>query len=329
MTQITGIHHVTCIAGDPQENLDFYTGVLGMRMVKKSVNQDVPDTYHLFFADADGHPGADLTFFPWPQMPKVRPGVGLSVEVSLAIPAGTLDYWSKRLADHDVASRLPELRRKERALPFTDPHGLEVALVETSDTREFTSWDKSPVPSDKQILGLHSVRLWERDLTPTEAFLTNVLGFKAVGEENGWHRFALGKGGSGEHLDIRALPDENRGAWGVGAIHHVAWRVPDEQTQLAVQARVAAAKRRPTDVIDRFWFKSVYFLEPGGVLFEVATDGPGFTADEDLATLGEKLVLPPWLESSREEIEAALPPLSGGGRREAGGGKREALRAKH
>jgi glyoxalase family protein len=310
MTEITGIHHVTCIAGDAQENLDFYTGTLGMRMVKKSVNQDVPDTYHLFFADADGHPGTDLTFFPWPQMPAMKAGIGLSMEVSLAVPAGTLDYWSARLREHGVQASAVEMRLGERVLPLTDPHGLHVALVETSDAREFTPWDKSPVTAGKQILGLHSVRLWERDLDLTSAFLTNVLGFKAAGEEDGWHRFAVGKGGSGAHLDVRALPDEHRGAWGVGAIHHVAWRVPDERAQLIMQSRVAAARRRPTEVIDRFWFKSVYFLEPGGVLFEIATDGPGFTADEELEALGEKLVLPPWLEPMRSEIESALPPLS-------------------
>ena len=310
MNEISGIHHVTCIAGDAQENLDFHTNVLGMRMVKKSVNQDVPDTYHLFFADAEGHPGADLTFFPWPRMPKVKPGVGLSMEVSLAIPSGTQPYWADRLAANGTTARAPEVRFGERVLPFSDPHGLQVALVETRDTREFTPWDKSPVPEEKQILGLHSVRVWERDLADSAAFLTEVLGFTAAGKEDSWHRFALGAGGSGAHLDIRELPNENRGVWGVGAIHHVAWRVADETAQLAVRARVAAARRRPTDVIDRFWFKSVYFLEPGGVLFEVATDGPGFTADEDLETLGEKLVLPPWLEPQRKEIEDGLPPLS-------------------
>ena len=310
MSQIEGIHHVTCIAGDAQENLEFYTGVLGMRMVKRSVNQDVPDTYHLFYADAAGHPGADLTFFPWPRMPSGKAGTGLAMEVSLAIPAGSLDYWSRRLREHGVSPAKPETRHGERALPFADPHGLQVALVETADARDFTPWDKSPVPPRTQIIGLHSVRLWERDLAATAEFLTGVLGFRPAAEERGWHRFVLGSGGSGAHLDIRELPDRERGAWGVGAIHHVAWRVPDEEVQLAMRASVQSARRRPTEVIDRFWFKSVYFLEPGGVLFEIATDGPGFTADEDLETLGEKLVLPPWLEVQRTQIEAALPPLS-------------------
>jgi len=309
VNEITGIHHVTCIAGDAQENLDFYTGVLGMRMVKKSVNQDVPNTYHLFFADADGHPGADLTFFPWPSMPKMKEGVGLSMEVSLAIPPGTMAFWKHRLAEHGVAVQDHETRFGEQALPFRDPHGLHVVLIETSDAREFTPWDKSPVPAEKQVLGLHAVRLWERDLASTVEFLTGVLGFTAAGTEGPWHRYVLGGGGSGAHLDVRELPRENRGSWGLGAIHHVAWRVPDERSQLAVQARVKEARRRPTEVIDRFWFKSVYFLEPGGVLFEIATDGPGFTADESLDALGESLVLPPWLEPQRAEIEAGLPAL--------------------
>lgn len=309
MNEITGIHHVTCIAGDSQENLDFYTGTLGMRMVKRTVNQDVPDTYHLFYADAEGHPGTDLTFFPWPAMPPVTPGIGLSMEVALAVPAGTLDFWTERLRGAGVTMQPVETRRGERALPFTDPHGLPLALVETADPREFTPWDRSPVAPAQQVLGLHSVRLWERELGRTAEFLTKVLGFRADGDEGGWHRFSVGRGGSGAHLEVRELPERARGAWGVGAVHHVAWRVADDDAERAVQARVAAAHRRPTDVIDRFWFKSVYFLEPGGVLFEIATEGPGFTADEELSRLGETLVLPPWLEASRDTIEADLPPL--------------------
>jgi glyoxalase family protein len=310
MSTITGIHHITCIAGDPQENVDFYTGTLGMRLVKRSVNQDVPDTYHLFYADGEAHPGADLTFFPWPKMPPVQQGIGLAVEVSLAIPAGSLEYWEDRLAAAAANTGDREVRHGERTLRLTDPHGLELALVETSDAREFTPWAQSPVPAAHQIRGLHAVRLWERDLAHTVGFLVETLGFVSVGEEHGWHRYAVNGGGSGRHLDIRALPNEVRGQWGTGGIHHVAWRVPDDEAELALQETLARAKRRPTEVIDRFWFKSVYFLEPGGVLFEIATDGPGFTVDEDLATLGEHLVLPPWLEPHRREIEDALPPLA-------------------
>src|SRR4051794_29232352 len=175
MNEISGIHHVTCISGDAQENLDFYTNVLGMRMVKRSVNQDAPDTYHLFYADADGHPGADITFFPWPGMPEGKPGYGLSMEVSLAVPEGSLGFWKERLAANATEST-DETRFGERLIAFVDPHGLHVALVETKDKREFTPWLKSPVPADKQILGLHSVRLWERDLDATITFLETVMG---------------------------------------------------------------------------------------------------------------------------------------------------------
>jgi glyoxalase family protein len=310
--EITGLHHVSCISGDAQENLSFYTGVLGMRMVKRSVNQDSPDTYHLFYADGLGTPGTDLTFFPWPTMPPVKPGIGLSMEVSLAVRTGSLDWWAKRLGEHGTTPDAIELRHGERALPFMDPHGVKVALVETADAREFTPWRDSPVPVERQVVGLHAVRLWEHSLELTGNFLVQVLGFRAVGAENGWHRFAVGTGGSGAHLDIRELPDQRRGAWGVGAIHHVAWRVPDVAAELRVREHLAAARRRPTEVIDRFWFKSVYFMEPGGVLFELATEGPGFAVDEDPAHLGESLVLPPWLEPQRAEIEAGLPMLEYG-----------------
>jgi glyoxalase family protein len=310
MADITGIHHVTAITGDAQTNLDFYTEVLGMRLVKKTVNQDVPDTYHLFYADASGHPGTDLTFFPWPDSPMLQAGVGLAMEVALAVPLQSLAFWSERLAQRGVRTGGIERRRHEQALLLYDPFGFEIALVATGDSREFTTWDNSSVPAEHQILGLHSVRLWERDLALTQRFLVDVLGFSPMGEENGWHRYGVQGGGSGKHLDIRELPVEQRGRWGIGGIHHVAWRVPDDATELAVRKRIALAHRRPTEVIDRFWFRSVYFLEPGGVLFEIATDGPGFTADESLATLGERLVLPPWLEPRREEIEAQLPPLT-------------------
>jgi glyoxalase family protein len=310
MSDITGIHHVTAICGDPQENLDFYTGLLGMRLVKKSVNQDAPDTYHLFYADADGNPGTDLTFFPFRHSPPGRLGVGLGVEIALAIPAGSHDYWHDRLTQHGAKIKGTESRRGDRAITLADPHGQFLALVETSDERMHRAWEKSPVPAERQILGLHAVRVWERDRAATAGLLTGVLGFTDFGEEDGWHRYGVEGGGSGKHIEVREMPNEARGTWGVGTMHHVAWRVADDAVELRVRERVAAAHRRPTEVIDRFWFKSVYFLEPGGVLFELATDGPGFTADESLEHLGEALVLPPWLEPNRQEIEASLPSLA-------------------
>ncbi len=309
MSQVHGIHHVTCIAGDAQENLDFYTGVLGMRLVKRSVNQDAPDTYHLFYADAEGHPGTDLTFFPWPQMPAGRKGVGLAVEVGLAVPDGSLAFWAERLAAAGVAVGAPERRFGETALRFTDPHGLEVALTATPETRPFAPWSGSPVPERHQVRGFHAMRLWEWNLAPTAQLLSRALGFERLGEEGGWHRFGVAGGGSGRWLEIRELPAERRGSWGPGAVHHVAFQVADEEEQLGVRRAVAEAGAHPTPVIDRFWFRSVYFKEPGGVLFELATLGPGFTVDEDPAHLGERLILPPWLEPRRREIEAVLPPL--------------------
>ena len=306
---VTGLHHITVIAGDPQENLDFYVGVLGMRLVKKTVNQDVPGTYHLFYADGAAHAGTDLTFFPWPDMAPGQAGVGLTVEVALAVPAGSLGYWTERLTRQGVETTEPGMRFGERLLTFADPHGLRLALVETKDPRDFTPWGKSVVPETHQIRGLHGVRLLERNAAPTTDFLVNTLGFQEVSEEDGWRRFALPGGLSGRVVDVKQLPTERQGTWGTGSVHHVAWRVPDDQSQLKVQDRVQRAGRHPTPVIDRFWFKSVYFKEPGGVLFEVATDGPGFGVDEPLDELGGTLVLPPWLEPKRPQIEASLQPL--------------------
>ena len=306
---VHGIHHVTCIAGDAQENLDFYVGLLGMRLVKRSVNQDDPGTYHLFFADRVGNPGTDLTFFPWPQMEPGRLGIGLTVEVSFAVPPDSLDYWRERLQQYSVEHDAPETRFGETTLAFKDVHGLQLALVETSDERQFVPWEDSPVSPEHQLRGMHSVRLWERKLDHTEKILTQRMGFVLLGAEDGWHRYGVDGGGSGKLIEIKELPEERRGQGGTGSVHHVAWRVKDSEEQMALREGIANAGLRPTPQIDRFWFKSVYYKEPGGVLFELATDGPGFDRDEDMEHLGEQLILPPWLETQRKEIEDALPQL--------------------
>ncbi len=311
MNPISGLHHITAIAGPAQENLDFYAGVLGMRLAKKSVNQDDPGTYHLFYADAAGHPGTDLTFFPWADLAPARDGHGLSTEVSLAVPPGSLSFWSARLQRHGVQMLEIETRFGQRVLPLVDPHGLRLGLTEseTSLGRPFTPWGRSPIPVEHQIRGLENARMVEHDLEPTATFLSEGLGFWKIGEEGGWTRYGLGEGRSGQYLDLRALPTARRGAWGTGGVHHLAWRMQDDAHELVVREEVTKHGAQPTPVIDRFWFKSVYFREPGGVLFELATDGPGFGVDEDHATLGESLVLPPWLEADRSAIEAALPKL--------------------
>ena len=313
MQRVNGLHHITAIAGPAQENLDFYAGVLGMRLVKKSVNQDDPGTYHLFYADAEGHPGSDLTFFPWAQMAPPRLGHGLAVEVSLEVPSASLDYWGSRLEQYGAAVGKVEGRFGDRVLPLIDPHGLKVALVESAvaPPRAFTPWDGSPVPAERQVRGLYGTRMWERDAQPTTTFLTEVLGFEHLGTENGYSRYGFADAAG--IVDIRETPEGRRGAWGVGSVHHLAWRVDDDEHQLAMRGRVESAGGHATPVIDRFWFKSVYFKEPGGVLFELATEGPGFAVDEDPSHLGETLVLPPWLEPARSGIEQALPVLAPAG----------------
>jgi glyoxalase family protein len=312
MHEVDGLHHVTAIAGPAQENLSFYVGVLGMRLVKKSVNQDDPGTYHLFYADAVGHPGTDLTFFPWPRLGPVSPGHGLSTEVALAVPPGSLDWWQQWLEGHGIACGSRGERFGEEVLPVTDPHGLKIALVASADAlgRSFTPWPGSPVPEERQIRGLDGARLEVRELAPSAAFLASALGYRELGAEGPWRRFAIAGGGSGRRLDLQETPQARRGAWGTGGIHHLAFRVADEQQQLAAREQAERAGAVPTRVIDRFWFRSVYFKEPGGVLFELATDGPGFAIDEEPERLGEALVLPPWLEEHREAIEGSLPALA-------------------
>jgi glyoxalase family protein len=306
---VHGIHHLTAIAGDAQENLNFYVGVMGMRLVKKSVNQDAPDTYHLFYADGIGTPGTDLTFFPWPDMGPGRLGTGLIVEVPFAIPKGSLKYWRARFDKLGVKYGDIETRFGETTLSFKDPHNFPLALVETDDPREFVPWEKSPVPAEHQLRGIHCVRLWEGQLAPTAKLLTESMGFTLSGSENGWSRYLVDGGGSGKIVEVKELPNEHRGSWGTGKVHHVAWRMKDSEEEMTMCGIIESAGLHPTEQIDRFWFKSVYFNEPGHVLFELATDGPGFDRDEEMEHLGEELILPPWLEPYREKIEAALPRL--------------------
>jgi len=307
---VHGLHHITAIAGPEQENLDFYAGILGMRRVKRSINQDDPGTYHLFYADAEGHPGTDLTFFPWAQMAPPRMGHGLAVEVGLEVPPDSIGWWRTRLERYGVTIAPGETRFGDRVLPLVDTHGMRVALVESARTiaRAFTPWTGSPIPPERQIRGLYGAQLWERDEAATATFITGALGFRALARENGWTRYGFDTAPG--ILDIKETPSERRGAWGVGAVHHLAWRVTDLDEELRVRRQVEEAGGRATEVIDRFWFKSVYFKEPGGVLFEIATEGPGFAVDEDPAHLGESLVLPPWFEASRPQIERVLPPLT-------------------
>src|SRR5258708_2602837 len=224
MRTVHGLHHLTAIAGPAQENLDFYAGILGMRLVKRSINQDDPSTYHLFYADAEGHPGTDLTFFPWAQMAPPRMGHGLAVEVALEVPAGSLAWWEARLEKYGVVISPIESRFGDKVLPLVDAHGMRVALTESGapHVRKFTPWDGSPIPVERQIRGLYGAQIWERQEAETAAFMTSALGFRVIGRENGWTRY--GFDASPGVVDIRETPHERRGAWGAGAVHHLAWR---------------------------------------------------------------------------------------------------------
>jgi glyoxalase family protein len=306
---VHGLHHVTSIAAAPQENLDFYVGVMGLRLVKRSVNQDAPGTYHLFYADEAGTPGTDLTFFPWPDMAPVREGSGQAREVQFGVPPGSAGWWRERLESRGFEADTPAPRFGESTLPLRDPHGHRIALVETEDERPWVPWEGATVPAERQLRGMHAVRMVVRELAPTRRVLEEVLGFEEVGEEDGWRRFGVEGGGSGRWLEIREEPDARLGRWGTGGVHHVAWQVEDDREQAALRERLVDAGLQVTPPIDRFWFRSVYFREPGGVLFELATMGPGFERDETRDALGESLILPPWLEPRRAAIESALPPL--------------------
>ncbi len=227
MARVNGLHHITAIAGPAQENLDFYAGVLGLRLVKRSVNQDDPGTYHLFYADAAGHPGTDLTFFPWTHLAPPRMGHGLAVEVGLEVPAGSLEYWAARLEQYGTRIHGREMRFGDTVLPATDPHGLKIALVESARSmrRAFTPWDESAVPPERQVRGLYGAQIWELEAAPSATFLTSVLGFERIGSENGWTRYGFSDAPG--VVDVREAKDARRGAWGVGSVHHLAWSVTD------------------------------------------------------------------------------------------------------
>jgi glyoxalase family protein len=307
---IHGIHHITAFSGDVNENIAFYTKILGLKLVKKSVNQDAPDIYHLFFADAHGSPGTDLTFFPFPRIAKAKDGYGIASEVGFAIPLKSYAYWKDRLDTLGVNKLDESIRFGEKVLSFEDPHGLQITLTATKQPMEVILWDKSEVPGEHQLRGFHTVKLKLHTLTPTQQLMTEIMGFRFVANDDKWIRYESGEGGSGTYVDIAAFPEESEGRWGYGGVHHVAWRVKDADTEVALRKKVAGFGLQPSPVIDRFWFESVYFKEPNGVLFELATDGPGFDRDEPIDKLGEELILPPWLESQREKIEAALPKIT-------------------
>jgi glyoxalase family protein len=315
MAQVLGIHHVTAIASDPQRNLDFYAGLLGLRLVKRTVNFDDPQTYHLYYGDEVGTPGSIMTFFPWPGARRGRQGARQVAVTSFAVLPGALGFWIERLLRHGVSyegplKRGPSRSQSEQVISFRDPDGLMLELVADAAAEARLAWDGAPgISREKAIHGFHGITLWVGDGETTERVLIDTLGFRTVSEEGRTRRFEVGDGGPGSFVNVRSIGGFVEGIGGAGTVHHVAWRVPDNAAQLAARERVVEAGLHPTPVIDRNYFHSVYFREPGGVLYELATNPPGFAIDEPVERLGERLMLPPQYEAQRAEIEAILPRI--------------------
>lgn len=315
MGQVRGIHHVSAIASDPQRNLDFYGGVLGLRLVKRTVNFDDPQTYHLYYGDEAGTPGGIMTFFPWPRARPGRQGTGQVAVTSFAILPGAVGFWIERLLRHGVHYQGPAKRTlsdgsTEQVISFRDHDGLMLELVASEEAESRGAWSGAPgIPREHAIHGFHHVTLWVERHEASERALVDTLGFRAVTEENGTRRYAAGDGGPGALVDVREVGGFPLGTDGAGTVHHVAWNIGDDATELALRERIVASGMRPTPVIDRMYFRSVYFREPGGVLYELATADPGFLLDEPVEQLGERLMLPPQYEARRSEIEAALPVI--------------------
>jgi glyoxalase family protein len=314
MTQVRGIHHVSTIASDPQRNIDFYAGLLGLRLVKRTVNFDDPETYHLYYGDAVGTPGNVMTFFPWPGAKPGRQGPGEVAVVSFSVAPGSIGFWLERFVRHGVKHELPTARgdggEAERVLAFRDHDGALLELVGHPAAESRPAWTEAPgIPAEHALHGFHSVTLWVERGEATERVLVDTLGFRESSERESTKRFVVGDGGPGRIVDVRSIGGFMRGAKGAGIVHHVAFEVPDDQAELEVRERAIAAGLHPTPVIDRSYFHSVYFREPGGVLYELATTPPGFAIDEPVEQLGERLMLPPQYEANRAAIEAVLPPI--------------------
>ena len=314
-TTINGIHHVTAICSSPQKNIDFYTKLLGLRLVKLTVNFDDPTTYHLYYGDEIGHPGTILTFFPWADAPKGYRGTSQAITTSFLVPENSIDYWKTRLQHNDICFKGPTKRfdDEEQVITLYDPDGLELELVAHSSAKENDErfWKKGPISYENGIRGFYSVSLLEEGYEHTSQIL-NKLGYKMIQNEGNRFRFQLENLQStagAKILDVLCLPYTPHGMIGIGTVHHIAFRTPSDENQKSIRENIIKIGLNPTPVIDRTYFHSVYFREPGGVLFEIATDPPGFTLDQKVEDLGEKLMLPQWLEPVRERLEKVLPKI--------------------
>lgn len=307
--KLTGLHHITAIASDPKQNVDFYTRVLGLRFVKKSVNQDDPGTYHLYYGDYQGAPGTILTFFPWKGLRRGRPGTGQSYATAFSIPATAIAFWTERLARLEVPTERADVRFGDTVLTLFDPDGLRLELVATTENDPREPASSGDIPREHAIRGFHGSTLALTDPTATAAVLTSPMGYRLQSASGHRARYTVGHGGPGTYVDLLTDPALPRGLNGAGTIHHVAFRTPDDPAHVEALHELSQAGLSVSPVIDRAYFKSIYYREPGGVLFEIATDQPGFAIDEPVESLGAILSLPPRLEPYRSQIEAALPAL--------------------
>ncbi len=306
---IRGIHHITAIAGDPQRNIEFYMGVLGLRLVKRTVNYDDPRAYHFYFGDEKGRPGTILTFFSWPGAHRGRKGTGQATAASFSVPERSLGSWAERLSSRGIPFNGPVPRFDEEVITLSDPDGLALELVERAGERADDPGTDGPIPPSLAIRGIHGVTLSVEGNERTAGLLTERFGFRFKGEKGNRFRYEAEAGESGSVVDVFSLPAANGGQVAVGTVHHVAFRTPGRQEQSAWRNELLESGYDVTPVIDRTYFRSIYFHEPGGVLFEIATDSPGFSVDEPVDRLGSRLVLPAWLEPQRSRLEKILPPI--------------------
>jgi glyoxalase family protein len=315
--QMSGIHHVTAICSNPQKNIDFYTKLLGLRLVKLTINFDDPTTYHLYYGDEIGHPGTILTFFPWSDAPKGYRGTGQAITTSFLIPPDSIDFWKDRLKNNDICFEGPTKRfdddNEEQVIKLYDPDGLELELIAHPSAKENDErfWKDGPISYENGIRGFYSVSLSEEGYERTSEIL-NELGYKMVKSEGNRFRFQQENSQpstGAKILDVLCLPDTTYGRIGIGTVHHIAFRTLSDENQISIRKNIIKIGLNPTPVMDRTYFHSVYFREPGGVLFEIATDPPGFTVDQKVQDLGKRLMLPRWLEPVRERLEKVLPKI--------------------
>jgi glyoxalase family protein len=307
--RILGLHHVTAIASDAQRNYDFYAKVLGLRFLKKTVNFDDPSTYHFYFGDEIGSAGTILTFFPWQNMTPGRRGTGQATEIGYSVPEGSFDFWLKRFEQHNVTFNKPSEKFGESYLTLLDPDGLKLELTVAKNPDPRTPWATADVSAEVATKGFHNVTLTLASIKGTAEILTEVFGYKLVEQHVNRYRFATDAVPGAAIIDLVEAPGEARGHVAGGSVHHVAFRVPDDATLMRFREKVLARGLDITPQIDRQYFHSLYFREPGGVLFEIATDNPGFMIDERLEELGTHLLLPPQYEKRRAQIEAHLPVI--------------------